>query len=608
VSAVRASDATADGQTEPSPARVPRQPVRRLIAYERRWFVSGATGWLLFHLWPLLPGLIGKEFFDVLQGDAPAGVNLGTVLGLTAAVGIARMVVVFAASMTADRWRFAARGLLQRNLLARLLGLPARATTPAEIGRTVSTLRDDTEAISMMGDWTFDALSAMVFTAGTVAILLSVDARVTILVALPLVGVIVLAHFARTRLERFREHSRATSADVAATIGDVISAVGAIRVAGHQAAVVAHLRRQGERRKQAMLRDELFSAGLDAVFANLASLGAGLVLLVAAAQMRDGRFTVGDFVLFTTYLMQMSEYTGFIGYLARTRRQASVSWRRAASVMYGASHDDLVAPHRLHLTGEAPTRPLTLPPPDADPLRRLSVTALTGLHDSGRGVRDVTFSVGRGSLTVVTGRVGAGKTTLLRTILGLLPSSSGEMRWNGQQIAVPSRFMTPPRVAYTPQRASLLSTTLRENIMLGLDCDDRLDATVRQSAMDRDVTAMPDGLDTEIGVNGVRLSGGQVLRTAVARMLVRQPGLIVIDDVSSALDVETEAVLWQRLFAIDATYLVVSHRRQVLDRADQIVVLRDGRVAGIGRLPELLERCPEMRELLMTTDTGREQL
>jgi ATP-binding cassette subfamily B protein len=114
---------------------------------------------------------------------------------------------------------------------------------------------------------------------------------------------------------------------------------------------------------------------------------------------------------------------------------------------------------------------------------------------------------------------------------------------------------------------------------------------------------MPEGLDTVVGPRGVRLSGGQVQRATAARALVRAPDLLVVDDLSSALDVETERLLWDRIADAaragdgPSTLLVVSHRRAALERADQVVVLDRGRVVGAGPLPAVLRTCPEMRRL-----------
>ena len=155
----------------------------------------------------------------------------------------------------------------------------------------------------------------------------------------------------------------------------------------------------------------------------------------------------------------------------------------------------------------------------------------------------------RGSFTVITGRVGCGKTTLLRVLLGLLPRDGGTIRWNGTPVEDPASFLGQNgRAAYTPQTPRLFSEALRDNILLGEpDAGRSLQRAVRLAVLEHDVAALDAGLDTLVGPRGVRLSGGQIQRAAAARMLAREPELLVFDDLSSALDVETELTLWERL-------------------------------------------------------------
>jgi ATP-binding cassette subfamily B protein len=195
----------------------------------------------------------------------------------------------------------------------------------------------------------------------------------------------------------------------------------------------------------------------------------------------------------------------------------------------------------------------------------------------------------------VTGRIGSGKTTLLQCLLGLLPAS-GLIELNGSVVDDPARCFVPPLCAYTPQLPHLFSDSLADNVLLGMDAD--MEEALRLAVFEEDLADMPRGVATMVGTRGVRLSGGQVQRVAAARMLVRSPELLVCDDLSSALDVDTEAALWQRVLGDGGrTVLAVSHRRAVLRQADQVVVMRGGRVEDSGMLEELLDRCDEMRRL-----------
>jgi ATP-binding cassette subfamily B protein len=248
------------------------------------------------------------------------------------------------------------------------------------------------------------------------------------------------------------------------------------------------------------------------------------------------------------------------------------------SELTGGRPEHVVARRTLPIDRPDPAPPPPRPIPRI-PLDRLDAQDLAHRLGPATGLFDVDLTLRRGQLTVVCGPIGSGKTTLLRALLGLVPAT-GTLRWNGVEPDDRAAFMVPPQAAYVPQVPRLFSETVRENVLLGHPADDAaVWEALRAAAVADDVVAMPEGLDTLIGPRGVRLSGGQRQRLAAARAIVRSPELLVVDDLSSALDAETEVLLWDSVRARGTTVLAVSNRPLAIDRADQVIEMAGGRVA-----------------------------
>jgi ATP-binding cassette subfamily B protein len=171
---------------------------------------------------------------------------------------------------------------------------------------------------------------------------------------------------------------------------------------------------------------------------------------------------------------------------------------------------------------------------------------------------------------------------LLRALLGLAweAETDGEVRWNGVRVEDRAAFLVPPNAAFLPQVPQLISDSVADNVGLGPVDDARLEDALHLSTVGADVAAMPHGVHTLIGPRGLRLSGGQRQRLAAARAVVHAPELVVLDDLSSAVDVETELALWDNLAASGMTVIAVSHRAVAFARADHVLRLERGRLVA----------------------------
>lgn len=611
----------------------------QLMRY-RPWRYGNDVVWATIHFaLATVLGLILQAFFNGLTGDEGFSLTLWQTIGSQAIYLFVTILSLYLAVMAFVTFTQHGMALLIRNMINRILEMPGGQALPRDkdgsfmsSGKVISTLRDDTDemvhSIIIIDDLVGLTVTAVI----AFTIMFHINVLVTVGTFLPLVVVIIIAQKLGSLAKQYREARRAATAEVTGMIGDMFNATQAIKVGNAETRIIYRFRQTNDQRRDSMVKDKLLTQLVDALSNGTVDVGVGLILLVASQAMFAGEFTVGDFALFVSYIWPSTHLMRTAGHLITRYKQVGVSTKRMDAIMQGRPSGAVVAHHPIYADGNLPDLPFT-PKTAVHRLEELAVRNLSfeysvnsiqysvdgKLNTEHRllntGIHDVTFTLPRGSFTVITGRIGSGKTTLLRALLGLLPSQSGDIIWNGERVTDPATFFVPPRVAYTGQVPRLFSESLRDNILLGLPEEEMdLDWAVRTAVLEQDMSEMENGLETMVGPRGVRLSGGQIQRAAAARMFVRDADLLVFDDLSSALDVETERVLWERLFGEQGsngtgenlprspappllTCLVVSHRRTALRRADQIIVMKDGRIEDIGMLDELLARCEEMQQL-----------
>jgi ATP-binding cassette subfamily B protein len=425
-----------------------------------------------------------------------------------------------------------------------------------------------------------DISGGVVFTVIAGFVLGTADATAAAVLVIPLLGVGLATRVLDTRIKEYRAADRLATEHVTGLLGDVMAAATTVKV---NDAAEPMLRRLGvlvERRRHTAVRDRVLEEGVMAFSQGAADIGLGLVLLVSAGAIASGAFDLGTLALFTAYLGWLSFLPRMVGRVLARRKQAGVAFDRMRALVADREAANTVRSRHLPIDpGDRRTRPPVVRPTRV-PLEVFEVRDVSVAYGDTTVVSAVDLTVRRGEFVVVTGPVGAGKSTLLRALLGLAWQAdvTGSVRWNGVEIDDRAAFLVPPNAAFLSQVPQLISDSVGDNVGLGPVDPVRLATALQLAAITDDIEAMPDGVDTLIGPRGLRLSGGQRQRLATARALVHAPELVVLDDLSSALDVETEVQLWTNLADAGMTVIAVSHRAVAFDRADQVLRLDHGHI------------------------------
>ncbi len=588
-----------------------------LIRFRPRYYANDLIGVTIHFALATVLGLILQAFFNGLTGDEGWTLSLWQAVGIQLAQLVLLIVTLYVAVMGFISFQQHGMALLQHNMVKRIFQMPGSRALPVDAdgkrmssGKAISTLRDDVkemvDAILVIDDVVALSITAVI----SFSIMFQINVTITLGTFLPLGLIIIVAQRLGNLAKKYRQASRIATAEVTGMIADMFNATQSLKVANAELRMISRFRQINDQRRTAMVKDRLLTQLVQTISNGAIDFGMGLILLIAARAMFAGEFSVGDFALFASYIWPSTHLMRNIGSLITQYKQVSVSTQRMDEMMQGLPSGAVIEHRQIHMEGDYPALPYV---PKTAVHTNLSKTGqiLTAKNLTYRfnnsetsptlqGIENISFTLKRGSFTVITGRIGSGKSTLLHVLLGLLPQQSGDLYWNDERVVDPTTFFVPPRVAYTGQVPHLFSATLRDNILLGLP-EDKVDlmGAVKTAVFEQDLSEMADGLNTIVGSRGVRLSGGQIQRAAATRMFVRDAELLIFDDLSSALDVETEKSLWERVVGIqnNATCLVVSHRRAALQQADRIIVMQNGRIVDQGTLDELLDRCDEMNQL-----------
>jgi len=549
--------------------------------YWRRYLTGGlcllATATLV--MW--IPWWIREAVRVIEHGGSMSEVGYFAVLIIVAAV-IQGVVRTYSRALIFNAGRNVEYDL-RNDLFAHLEKLPVSFYQSRRTGDLMSRVINDISAVRvMLGPGILNFVNAPLYYVYAVALMLSMDVRMTLAALAPFPLILYIARRFRGRIMKASLEVQQQMSALSSHVQENLSGMHVVKAYAQepfQTQAFVALNKDYEVKSMEMAK---MRGIVNPVMQGINGLTVLIVLWYGGVRVMRGDLLVADIVAFIAYLNVLAWPTAAFGWMLSLVERGRAAMRRLEEILE--------------------TQPAIIDPPSAEPVNGLNdgiefrevSFAYEEQKNGHAALENVSFKLPAGRSVGLVGRVGAGKSTLAQLLPRLFDVSTGAVLVDGRDVRQVSLRELRQMIGYVPQEPFLFSTSLKNNLAFGRDgCSaEEIERAVRIARLERDVEIFPQGLETIVGERGVTLSGGQKQRATLARALLVDPPVLILDDCLASVDAQTEAEILQELRGAlkDKTCLIISHRISAVKDADEILVLENGRIVERGRHDELVGR------------------
>jgi len=554
--------------------------LNRLYGYMRTCRVSYFLGGLLLigtNACGLAVPCLMKLAIEGLQHPSPASLTPAKYGALIAAAAVMQGVVrVFSRTTLLNAGR-RIEYLMREDLYGKLLTLDRTYFSNWRTGDILSRLANDLTNVRMLlGFGVLSLFNTLVVYSAAVFLMTRISPLLTICAIAPFpVMVLIVKRISASMFRRSKRMQEALSR-LTSSVEENVSAAAVVKAYCREEGEIESFRQVCASYLDASMGVARLRGGMLPVMAATGALGTLVVLFMGGDMVIRGELTLGGFVAFNGYLAMLVWPTILFGWILNMLQRGAASMSRLGEILNAEAEvtEPAIPIDPGPLSGEIEFRDLSFSYRDAPMLRGINL------------------KIAQGARIGIVGVVGSGKSTLVRLIPRLFPVADGSLFLDGIDLNKLSLTAVRGAVGFVPQESFLFSRSIGENIAYGKPgaSQEEIERAARIAGLSGDIARFPDGFDTLVGERGVTLSGGQKQRVSIARALIKEPRILILDDPLSAVDADTEEEILTALSAYygERTVLIVSHRLSPLRGCDQILVMEEGAIAEQGSHEELL--------------------